>query len=149
MPAYTELKAEADQRWESLVSGDKPWIRVGTAMCGQAAGALQVLEALKAELTDRAVDATVDEVGCLGLCYAEPLMDVLMPMMNGIEVLQRLRNDPATQMLPVILLTAFSLADGETNILETPNTYHVTKPWRRGVVESAIDSALTRSLGSS
>ena len=79
MPAYTELKAEADQRWESLVSGDKPWIRVGTAMCGQAAGALQVLEALKAELTDRAVDATVDEVGCLGLCYAEPLMDVLMP----------------------------------------------------------------------
>ena len=49
------------------------------------------------------------------------LMDVLMPMMNGIEVLQRLRNDPATQMLPVILLTAFSLADEETNILETPS----------------------------
>lgn len=77
------------------------------------------------------------------------LMDVLMPMMNGIEVLQRLRNDPATQMLPVILLTAFSLADEDTTILETPNTYHVTKPWRRGVVESAIDSALARSLGSS
>ncbi len=77
------------------------------------------------------------------------LMDVLMPMMNGIQVLQRLRDDPSTKLLPVILLTAFSLAEEETDILETPNTYHVTKPWRRGVVESAISSALAQSLGSS
>ncbi len=77
------------------------------------------------------------------------LMDVLMPMMNGIQVLQRLRNDPATQKLPVILLTAFALSDGANDILETPNTYHVTKPWRRGVVESAINSALAQSQASS
>lgn len=70
------------------------------------------------------------------------LMDVLMPMMNGIQVLQRLRENPGTKSLPVILLTAFSLADEESAILESPNTYHVTKPWRRGVVESAINSAL-------
>ena len=70
------------------------------------------------------------------------LMDVLMPMMNGIQVLQRLREEPGTRNLPVILLTAFSLADEESEILESPNTYHVTKPWRRGVVESAINSAL-------
>ena len=35
------------------------------------------------------------------------LMDVLMPMMNGIQVLQRLREEPGTRNLPVILLTAF------------------------------------------
>ncbi|MDA1129028.1 MAG: response regulator [Chloroflexi bacterium] len=72
------------------------------------------------------------------------LMDVLMPMMNGIQVLQRLRNEPGTLNLPVILLTAFSLADEESEILESPNTYHVTKPWRRGVVESAVNTALAR-----
>ncbi len=77
------------------------------------------------------------------------LMDVLMPMMNGIQVLQRLRNDPTTQTLPVILLTAFALAEGDSDILETPNTYHVTKPWRRGVVESAITSALAQTPRSS
>ena len=77
------------------------------------------------------------------------LMDVLMPMMNGIQVLQRLRNDPTTQTLPVILLTAFSLSEGDSAILETPNTYHVTKPWRRGVVESTISSALAQTQGSS
>lgn len=77
------------------------------------------------------------------------LMDVLMPMMDGIQVLQRLRNDAATQSLPVILLTAFALSDEDTGILETPNTYHLTKPWRRGVVESAINSALAQTTGSS
>ncbi len=77
------------------------------------------------------------------------LMDVLMPFMNGIQVLQRLRDNPTTQTLPVILLTAFSLADGETSLLGTPNTYHLIKPWRRGVVESTINSALAQNIGGS
>ncbi len=77
------------------------------------------------------------------------MLDVLMPMMNGIQVLQRLRDDPTTQTLPVILLTAFALSEGDSDVLETPNTYHVTKPWRRGVVESAITSALAQTPGSS
>ena len=29
--------------------------------------------------------------------------------------------------------------------LDTPFTYHVTKPWRRGVVESAVRTALAQS----
>ena len=77
MPTYQELKAQADQRWLALTSGDRPWIRVGTAMCGQAAGAFRVVQALKAELDNRGIEATVDEVGCLGICFAEPLVDVL------------------------------------------------------------------------
>ena len=77
MTAFTDLKARADERWQELVSGDRPWIRVGTAVCGHAAGALDVVEALKAELASQNVEATVDEVGCLGLCFAEPLVDVL------------------------------------------------------------------------
>ena len=79
MSAYSDLKSKADQRWQELVSGGKPWIRVGTAMCGHASGALEVLESLKTELAKRKIEATVDEVGCLGLCFAEPLVDVLKP----------------------------------------------------------------------
>ncbi len=74
------------------------------------------------------------------------LLDVLMPIMDGIQVLKRLRDNPSTEKLPVILLTAFSLSDEEGGILDTPNTYHVSKPWRRGVVEAAVSSALTRAL---
>ena len=45
-----ELKADADQRWQALVNGPKPWIRVGTAMCGHAAGAFDTLLAVNEEL---------------------------------------------------------------------------------------------------
>ena len=47
MSSYSELKSKADEQWRDLVAGDKPWIRVGTAMCGHAAGAFDVVEALK------------------------------------------------------------------------------------------------------
>ena len=34
MATFQELKARADREWRELVSGQRPWIRVGTAMCG-------------------------------------------------------------------------------------------------------------------
>ncbi|MBO8182115.1 MAG: 4Fe-4S binding protein [Archaeoglobus sp.] len=46
-------------------------IAVGTSTCGIAAGALEVLEELKSKS-----DANIAEVGCLGLCAAEPLVYV-------------------------------------------------------------------------
>ena len=79
MAEYQDIKSKADRQWQELVSGEKPWIRVGTGMCGQAAGAYQVIDALEAELKARGVEATVDQVGCLGLCFAEPLVDVAKP----------------------------------------------------------------------
>ena len=79
MPIYDEIKSRADERWKELTQGDKPWIRVGTAMCGHAVGAFQVLDAIKAERASRGFEANVDEVGCLGICYAEPLVDVMKP----------------------------------------------------------------------
>ena len=79
MKTYIELRQRADEHWQGLVAGERPWIRVGTAMCGHAAGAAEVLEALRNELEARGVEANVDEVGCLGLCFAEPLVDILKP----------------------------------------------------------------------
>ena len=77
MATFIELKEQADHEWANLVSGRKPWIRVGTAMCGHAAGAFGVVAALREGLNKRGIDAVVDEVGCLGICYAEPLVDIL------------------------------------------------------------------------
>ena len=79
MKAYTELRQRADEHWQGLVAGERPWIRVGTAMCGHATGAAEVLDAIRNELEARGVEANVDEVGCLGLCFAEPLVDILKP----------------------------------------------------------------------
>lgn len=36
------------------------------------------------------------------------LMDVSLPVLNGIDAVQRLKQDPATQRIPVVMLTAHS-----------------------------------------
>jgi NADH:ubiquinone oxidoreductase subunit F (NADH-binding)/(2Fe-2S) ferredoxin len=77
--SFEDIRAEAGRRWQSLTSGATPWIRVGTAICGKAAGADQVIAAIHDELQHHNVRATVSEVGCMGLCYAEPLVDITMP----------------------------------------------------------------------
>ncbi len=79
MSAYEDLKTRAEARWQELTEGDRPWIRIGTELNGQAAGALEVVEALRAELDKRRIEANVHEVGTLGLSYAEPLVDVQKP----------------------------------------------------------------------
>ena len=48
-------------------------------MCGNAAGAHDVIDALKSELLAQDIGANVHEVGCMGLCFAEPLVDVTKP----------------------------------------------------------------------
>jgi NADH:ubiquinone oxidoreductase subunit F (NADH-binding)/(2Fe-2S) ferredoxin len=79
MATYAELKTASNERWRELTAGDRPWVRIGTAICGHAAGAFDTLAALRDKLEASGVDATVDEVGCLGLCFAEPLVDVTLP----------------------------------------------------------------------
>ena len=42
------------------------------------------------------------------------LLDVLMPVMDGLQVLRRLRENPAMEEIPVILLTAFPVKEDES-----------------------------------
>ena len=77
--SFEMVRAEAGERWNALTAGSAPWIRVGAALCGKAAGADGVTAAIRAELESRGIEATVSEVGCLGLCYAEPLVDIMLP----------------------------------------------------------------------
>ena len=78
MPAnFEQLEAEAIRRREA--EAGRPWLRVGTALCGQAAGADAVVAALRDALESQGVEARISEVGCIGLCYAEPLLDVQLP----------------------------------------------------------------------
>ena len=78
MPAnFEQLEAEALRRQDA--DGVRPWLRIGTALCGQAAGADAVVAAVREALEKQGVDARVSEVGCIGLCYAEPLLDVQIP----------------------------------------------------------------------
>jgi NADH:ubiquinone oxidoreductase subunit F (NADH-binding)/NAD-dependent dihydropyrimidine dehydrogenase PreA subunit/(2Fe-2S) ferredoxin len=57
----------------------RPVIFVGSGTCELGAGAGQTLTAVKQYLADNGIEADVVEVGCIGLCAFEPLMDVQLP----------------------------------------------------------------------
>ncbi len=58
---------------------ERPIIYVGAGTCGLGAGAGKTLVAVRKYLADHQVAADVVEVGCIGLCAAEPMLDVQLP----------------------------------------------------------------------
>jgi NADH:ubiquinone oxidoreductase subunit F (NADH-binding)/(2Fe-2S) ferredoxin/Pyruvate/2-oxoacid:ferredoxin oxidoreductase delta subunit len=76
---YTALKAKADREWHWLENLPQPLITIGMGTCGRAAGAGDVLAAVRQAFKKSRVLGRIMEVGCVGLCYAEPLMAVRKP----------------------------------------------------------------------
>ncbi len=74
---FKELTNRAKFEWEALQSSTH--ILVGTATCGRAAGAMETVKAFEEELKRRNIEVKVIEVGCMGLCYAEPLVAISRP----------------------------------------------------------------------
>lgn len=76
--SYDEIRKEAQREWERFTRADRPRILVGSATCGRAAGSLEVLGAFEEELKANAIagEIALTEVGCLGLCYAEVLVEM-------------------------------------------------------------------------
>ena len=66
----------AEIRRDRLV---RPAIFVGTGTCGLGAGARHTVSAIQQYLQEKEIDAEVVEVGCIGFCSAEPLVDVQLP----------------------------------------------------------------------
>jgi NADH-quinone oxidoreductase subunit F len=81
---FQEIKQIADTEWQELWGGDKPLILVGAATCGRSAGALKSKKVIEDELSGRGIDANIIEVGCMGPCFAEPLIYIRKPDSLGI-----------------------------------------------------------------
>lgn len=77
LKVYQELRDKSQETVDNL--NRKPYVLVGTATCGRAAGAMKVLETFQNEIEKNGVDAEVIEVGCMGHCYAEPMVVVYKP----------------------------------------------------------------------
>jgi NADH:ubiquinone oxidoreductase subunit F (NADH-binding)/NAD-dependent dihydropyrimidine dehydrogenase PreA subunit/(2Fe-2S) ferredoxin len=79
--SFADIQQQARQSWERFHRSGIPRILVGSATCGRAAGALDVLQAFKEQCTasPKLKDVDIHEVGCLGMCYAEPLVEIRGP----------------------------------------------------------------------
>ncbi|MDP6525457.1 MAG: NADH-quinone oxidoreductase subunit NuoF [Kiritimatiellia bacterium] len=82
---FEDIRKRALQEWQEFQDPGKARILIGTGTCGRAAGADQVLEVIQKTIVEQDIEATVSETGCIGLCYAEPLVELQKP--NGPRVL--------------------------------------------------------------
>lgn len=82
-----------------LVVDDEPSIREVVALCLERLGGWVVLSASSGQ--DALLQARAEQPDAI-------VLDVMMPEMDGFTFLKHLREDPATQPIPVVLLTANS-----------------------------------------
>lgn len=72
---------------------EKPVIYIGAATCGLSAGAGKTLVAVQAYLKNKNIVADIVEVGCIGLCSEEPLIEVQKPGFKRLVFRKVLEND--------------------------------------------------------
>lgn len=70
------------------------------------------------------------------------LLDILMPDIDGYEVLEKLKENPGTKMVPVIMLTAVHEMDSVVRCFELGADDYLTKPYNIPFVRSRIASCL-------
>lgn len=69
--------------------------------------------------------------------------DVMMPFMNGIELVSKLKTDPRTNHIPVIILTARGTINHQVEGLETGADDYLTKPFHRNILLVKIKNLLS------
>lgn len=74
---YLSKALLAKEKWSKLQGN--PYIMLGSSTCGRASRSLEIRKALKEELDKNNLDIPLIEVGCLGHCYAEPLVIINNP----------------------------------------------------------------------
>ncbi len=109
---------------------------------------IDIRDLLNDELTDSGFEVIEAENGAeaLNRIYNDHpdivLLDLNMPVLDGMQVLKTLKSNPFTSKLPVVLLTAVSADEGEQRSMELGANHYVTKPWEPGAIQTVIKVTL-------
>ncbi|MBU0989103.1 MAG: NADH-quinone oxidoreductase subunit F [Proteobacteria bacterium] len=71
---FKAIREEARKRRNAFRNDPVPKIHIGMATCGIASGALETKSAFESALAERNIEARIHPVGCIGHCYAEPVV---------------------------------------------------------------------------
>jgi class 3 adenylate cyclase len=72
------------------------------------------------------------------------LLDLMMPDINGFEVLRRLKDDPAVRHIPVIMISALDEIDSIVRCIEAGAEDYISKPFDPVLLGARIDASLER-----
>ena len=90
--------------------------------------------------------------GQMGLNKAEEekpdliLLDVMMPDMDGYEVTRRLRQNPATTKIPILMFTAKAQLDDKVTGFESGADDYLTKPTHPSELQTHVKALLARAI---
>ncbi len=101
-------------------------------------------EALKRDYTVR---PALDGATALKIALSDPkpdliLLDIMMPGMDGYEVIRRLQADDNTREIPVIFVTAVSDIESELKGFELGAVDYITKPFSPAIVRTRVSTHL-------
>jgi two-component system, OmpR family, alkaline phosphatase synthesis response regulator PhoP len=73
------------------------------------------------------------------------VVDVMMPELNGYQLVRSLRGDPATASIPLVILTAVPQDQGNFTGMAAGADYYITKPVTISDLVAAIQHAIATS----
>ena len=112
-----------------------------------------IVESLKFLLGRAGFDVDVQMNGREGLLAARDappdvlVLDVMLPEINGIEVLRQLRADDPDHALPILMLTAKGQREDRDRAIQAGADLFLTKPFANADLVSAVQSLADRRPG--
>ena len=70
------------------------------------------------------------------------LTDVMMPKMDGIQMMDRLKNNIATSHIPIVLLSARFSVESQIEGLKYGADYYITKPFQNDFLLASVDNLI-------
>ena len=110
-----------------------------------------ILALLEMSLTSDGFNVITASNGMEGLERAKTdlpdliLLDVMMPYMDGLQVIEKLKSDSDTSSIPVMWITAKSQTEDKLKGLETGGDDYITKPFDLREVSARINAVLGRT----
>ncbi|HLF91586.1 MAG TPA: response regulator [Anaerolineales bacterium] len=70
------------------------------------------------------------------------LLDILMPELDGYQLLEKIKQDPKLHYLPVIMISALDELDSVVRCIEIGATDYLTKPVQRTLLRARLNASL-------
>jgi len=70
------------------------------------------------------------------------ILDIMMPLMDGWEVLEKLKGNPTTQDIPVIILTVMSSQENVSRAMDMGADRYMTKPFDPSDLVSLVEEVM-------